>query len=742
MRFSKLFIKSSFKISKLVFIFFAVLSCSKSDDNLNPPDQGPTPINELREVFEFKFNETSGDVTTETKTSNAFEIKGSAVNRMPGVQGSSLFFDGLSNEVEGFLPNNLMPNRNLTVSIWASPKSYPIGTAAMLALTSQGALNGVMIGINKFGQIVVKYNINGAVSEQVTSESIERNQWSHIVVGLSPEKKYIIIYLNNVPLKTVIVSSGNITWPTNNIPVSIGKNTMGEKLGIYDVDYFSGAIDEIKIYAGEATQDNVNKIKSNYNAPSHVSYAFNIDYSTDTNRPTFHPIPDYGWANESYGLIYQGNKYHMFYQKNDVFLGIAQQNWGHFTSTDLIHWDEQNAVLWPTEGWDHFGIWSGCALILNDGTPAVVYTGVDGVKAGMGIATSIDNYQTLNKSTSNPVIAKAPNDVNMDFRDPYVWKKDGKYHMVIGSGISSIGGNVVYYSSTDFNNWTYGGIAYQGQKNNGEGQFWEMPVVYEFPNGKEVLLIQKTPDATPAITTYWIGEFNNGVFTPDFEQAKNLEVVNGFLSPTVTTDTNGNITAIGIIPDEVNAQFQMEQGWANLFSVPQVWNLDANNNILISPHPNLNNLRGDATQFNALSLQNGGSNYLNNYNGRHFEMEATINTGSANQIGFVFGKTPNNEEFYKVYYDMANQEWVLDASKSSLDTRVRRDIRKGSYAITPGATINVRLFIDGSVLEVFIDDKAHFTGRFFPTFTNATGVDLYAVGGTATADVTIYNINN
>ncbi|OYX25946.1 MAG: hypothetical protein B7Z06_06450 [Flavobacteriales bacterium 32-35-8] len=725
----------------LTFLSLSYASCSK-DDGDTGSDPDPTPINELREVFEFKFNETSGDVTAETKTSNAFEIKGSAVNRMTGVQGSCLLFDGLSNEVEGFLPNNLMPNRNLTVSIWASPKSFPIGTAAMLALTSQGALNGVMIGINKFGQIVVKYNVNGTVSEQVTSETLERNKWNHIVVGLCPEKRYVIIYLNNVPLKTVVIASGSITWPISNIPVSIGKNTMGEKLGIFDVDYFSGGIDEIKIYAGEATQENVSNIKSSYNAPSNVSYTFDIDYSTDTNRPTFHPIPDYGWANESYGLIYQGNKYHMFYQKNDVFLGIAQQNWGHFTSTDLVNWDEQNAVLWPTEGWDNFGIWSGCSLTLNDGTPAVVYTGVDGVKAGMGIATSTDNFQTLIKNTSNPVIAKAPNAVNMDFRDPYVWKKDGKYHMVIGSGISSIGGNVVYYSSTDFNNWTYGGIAYQGQKNDGEGQFWEMPVVYEFSNGKEMLLVQKTPDATPAITTYWIGQFNNGVFTPDFEQAKKLEVVNGFLSPTVTTDVNGNITAIGIIPDEVNAQFQMEQGWANLFSVPQVWNLDANNNILISPHPNLSNLRGDATQFNALSLQNGGSNYLNNYNGRHFEMEATINTGSADQIGFVFGKTPNSEEFYKVYYDMANQEWVLDSSKSSLDTRVRRDIRKGGYTITPGTTINVRIFIDGSVLEVFIDDRAHFTGRFFPTFANATGVDLFATGGTATADVTIYNIIN
>ena len=724
-------------------LLVSIIACSKdSSDTIIDPDPNPNPSNDLREVFKFDFNETNGAVTYETNSGAEFSIKGTAVNRMQGVQGNSLFFDGLSNEVEGTLPTNLMPNRNLVVSLWAAPKSYPIGTAAILALTSQGTNPGLTIGINKFGQIVVKYAINGVVSEQVTSENLDRNKWNHIAVGLTPAKRYLIIYLNNVALKTISVASGDINWPSGTIPTNIGKNTMGETLGIFDVDYFSGAVDDIKIYAGEATQNNITKIYNSYNAPSTVNYEFNIDYSADSNRPTYHAIPDYGWANESYGLIYHSGKYHMFYQKNDVFLGIAQQNWGHFTSTDLVHWEEQNAVLWPTEGWDNFGIWSGCALILKDGTPAVAYTGVNGVKAGIGTATSSDNYQTLDKNSSNPVIPNAPSDVDMDFRDPFIWIEDNTYHMVVGSGISSIGGNVVYYSSTDFENWTYGGIAYQGQQNEGEGQFWEMPVVHEFPNGKDLFLIQKTPDATPAVTTYWIGDFNNGKFTPDFEQAKPLEIVNGFLSPTVTTDSNGNITAIGIIPDEVNAQFQREQGWANLFSVPQVWTLDANNNILISPHPNLNNLRGNLTEFNGLSLEDEGGNYLNGFNGRHFEMEATINTGNANEIGFIFGKSPNNEEFYKVYYNMVSQEWVVDASKSSLNTQARRDVRTGSYTITPGETINVRIFIDGSVLEVFVDNKAHFTGRFYPTLSNATGVDVFASGGTATANVKMYTINN
>lgn len=723
----------------LILIIFINLGCSSDPVPVLVP---PVEVVNIEEVFEFNFDENFGNTVSEKKTGTNFNVFGNGINWMNGVTGAALFFDGLSNKITGNLPTSGFPTNEFVFSLWVSPKSYPIGTAAIITLTAKGSNNGVTVGLNKYGQIVVQYFINGTFGEKITNESLSRDKWSHLVVGINPSKQNLKIYLDKLMIKNTSITSGNITWASNNVPVTIGKNTENQTSGLYSIDYFSGALDEIKILKAELSQEIVETINSSYSAPSNVEYQNNIDYSSDNNRPKHHAIPDYGWANESYGLVFNEGKYHMFYQKNDVFLGISQQNWGHFTSTDLVAWKEQNAVLWPTEGWDNFGIWSGDAMILNDGTPAVIYTGVNGVKAGIGTAISNDNYQTLIKNTSNPVVTAAPLDVNMDFRDPYVWKKNDEYHMIIGSGISSIGGNVVYYKSSDFNNWVYQGIAYQGKKSQGEGEFWEMPVLHEFPNGKEMLLLQKTPDGTPAITTYWIGQFENGVFTPDFEDAKKLEVVNGFLSPAITEDNDGNITAIGIIPDEVKAKFQMDQGWANLFSIPQVWELDANNNILIKPHPNLKNIRGVKTTFSGITIQENTSNYLNGYTGRHFEMEASINIGDATEVGVLLGKSPSGDEEYRVYYNVSTQQWVVDASKSSLSDLVRKDIRKGNYNINPNTTINLRIYVDGSVLEVFIDDKAHFTGRFFPTQNNANNVDLFVKGGKATATINIYELTN
>ena len=723
----------------LYYLLILILTFSCKEDDVMIVTE--SDFLRLKEIVSFKFNEQTGAITTEDFTQRNFDIQGRAVNRITGVSDKGLLFDGLSNEVAGVIPANALRKDEIIISMWLAPKTYPVGTAAMLALTEKGSNTGVMVGIDELGKVVAQVYINGQFIEVKTEQSIPRSKWSHLAVGFSAVGGSITFFLDNKELKSTDVASGTISLPSGDIPVSIGKNTMGESRGIFEVDFYSGALDEIRIYSGFASPEAVDFIYSQFSQPGSVDYNYSFDYSEDTNRPTFHAIPDFGWANESHGLIYLNGTYHMFYQKNEVFLGIGNQNWGHFTSPDLVNWDEQPAILWPSESWDKKGIWVGNTIILNDGTPAAIYTGVDGVKAGVGTATSSDNFTTLNKNINNPVIASRPPDVDRDFRDPFVWEDNGVYKMIVGSGIRSEGGNVVYYESTDFENWEYKGIALQGQKNEGEGEFWEVPVFVEFDNGKQMLLVQKTPDATRAVTFYWIGEFVDGKFVPDFQQAKLLEVVNGFLSPTVNRDQNGLITAIGIIPDAVSQEFNKQKGWANLFSVPQVWTLSADNTVHISPHPNLISLRDNEIALGSINLTPSVSDNLNGFKGRHFEMNASIDVGSASQIGFEFGKTPSGNEVLKVYYDVNAKEWVINGVDASLQYTYRDPILKGNYAIT-GSKMDVKIFIDGSVLEVFIDNKAHFTGRFYPTSADATGVDMYTVGGNATADVTIYEIDN
>lgn len=181
-------------------LFIAAFSLSCSDDD-GPLPPVVTPEETIEEVVTFKFNETSGNTTVESNTNNNYEILGNGINRMPGVLGNGLFFDGLSSQITGTLSSSILPKSQFSLSLWVSPKSYPISTSAMLALTSEGTNTGVMVGINKFGQIVVNYFINGVSYEHVTAESLPKNVWSSVMVSISPKNGLLKIFLDKTIIK-------------------------------------------------------------------------------------------------------------------------------------------------------------------------------------------------------------------------------------------------------------------------------------------------------------------------------------------------------------------------------------------------------------------------------------------------------------------------------------------------------------------------------------------------------------
>jgi beta-fructofuranosidase len=69
--------------------------------------------------------------------------------------------------------------------------------------------------------------------------------------------------------------------------------------------------------------------------------------------------------------------------------------WGHSVSRDLINWMTLEPAISPSIDSDHFGCWSGSATILPDGTPMIVYTGINGIQGNN------TNYQVHNVAYRN-----------------------------------------------------------------------------------------------------------------------------------------------------------------------------------------------------------------------------------------------------------------------------------------------------------------------------------------------------
>lgn len=95
-------------------------------------------------------------------------------------------------------------------------------------------------------------------------------------------------------------------------------------------------------------------------------------------KPIFHVMPTAGWVNDPNGPFFWNGRYHLFYQHLPSGCtwdwGLV---WGHAVSEDLVRWQHMPPAIAPTPaGLDADGCFSGCAVVDEDGTPTLLYTGV------------------------------------------------------------------------------------------------------------------------------------------------------------------------------------------------------------------------------------------------------------------------------------------------------------------------------------------------------------------------------
>lgn len=236
-------------------------------------------------------------------------------------------------------------------------------------------------------------------------------------------------------------------------------------------------------------------------------------------RPQVHYTPASNWTNDPNGLVYVDGVYHLFYQYNPAGPDWGNLSWGHATSTDLMHWQEQPVALTP----DDLGmIFSGSAVCdvnntagFGAGAIVAMYTSA-GEFQQQSIAYSTDGGKTFTKYDQNPVIA---NNSMPDFRDPKVFWHDetGQWIVALAKGWAY---EIEFWGSPDLKNWhhlsTFSTPEY-ARCNKGQ---WECPDLLRMKvNGREkwVLLVSTNPGgpAGGSGTFYFTGEFDGTTFTAD-----------------------------------------------------------------------------------------------------------------------------------------------------------------------------------------------------------------------------------
>ena len=439
-------------------------------------------------------------------------------------------------------------------------------------------------------------------------------------------------------------------------------------------------------------------------------------------RPGYHFTPAKGWMNDPNGLVYIDGEYHLFFQHNPDSTVWGPMHWGHAVSKDLVSWEELPIALFP----DSLGtIFSGSAVYdaensselgTKENPPIVAiftYHNALGEKAGtvdyqtQGLAYSVDKGKTWSKYAANPVLL---NPGIRDFRDPKVTqitKEDRKKSWLMTLAVKD---KVQFYESPNLKDWSL--LGEFGQGIGAHGGVWECPdlIPMKAPDGSQkwVLLVSINPGGPQkgSATQYFIGDFKQGVFTPDDTMIRWLDYgpdnYAGVTWSNLPADQDRNLW-IGWMSNWDYAQVVPTKTWRSATTLPREISLfDVDGTLLLKSAP-----AKEINSMKSISYSVSGK-------------ESILQSASVE----IRAKVSGDDRFSMLLSNELGEELVINKEMGlvTVDRRkagtanFHRDFAASHSAPMSWKAESIRIFLDASSIEVFVNEgELVLTSILFPS---------------------------
>lgn len=433
----------------------------------------------------------------------------------------------------------------------------------------------------------------------------------------------------------------------------------------------------------------------------------NRDKVISTYKPQHHFSAEIGWINDPNGFVFYKGEYHLFYQYHPYSAKWGPMHWGHAKSKDLFNWEHLPVALVPDQPYDKDGCFSGTALVDGDKL-ILMYTGVsekDGKSRQIQcIAESTDGV-TFNKSSHNPVIDERHVSNTTDFRDPKLFKRNGKYYSLVASTKDGIG-NVLLFESNDLVSWEFKSVFLTAEPH--QGKIWECPDLFEL-GGKDVLIVSPiafTQDGhrytNVNSSVYFVGKVDWDTFEFVPESYDEIDSGLDFYAPqTLLDDKNRRILIAwqqmwgrNILPDDLG------HGWAGSMTLPRELRL----------------VNGKLTQtvvseYNE-SLSNVGSQTVD-----------IIYEGKLTPLTQVQTKHPFSIELGAVddylQFDYNGDVLTVDRTKLQQAIDGEEKYSTGRSKDYSANELTVNIYVDKSCCEISVNDEVVFSTTFYLKSTDA-----------------------
>ena len=436
----------------------------------------------------------------------------------------------------------------------------------------------------------------------------------------------------------------------------------------------------------------------------------------DTHRPQFHFSPKAHWMNDPNGMVYLNGKYHLFFQYYPEGTTWGPMHWGHATSKDLVHWNEQAIALYPDSlGW----IFSGSAVYDKDNTSGLGKNGKMPLvaifthhnskleKEGrkdyqyQSIAYSLDEGQTWTKYNGNPVLQ---NPGIVDFRDPKVrWNEEvRKWIMTLATK-----DRITFYSSPDLKNWNK--ESEFGENVGAHGGVWECPDLFPMSlNGKTmwVLLVSINPGGPNkgSATQYFVGDFDGKTFKPYSTETKWVDWGTDNYAGVTWSNTGDRRIFLGWMSNWQYANVVPTEKWRSAMTIPRELSLKAIDNTIFLASEPVKELRKIISKTSTMNntLVNGSldlSDQIQAFNGQY---QLKFSSDQITNYSIVLSND-GGEELVIGFDKKANQYYIDRSRAGKINFEKGFGAKHTAPRISVDAGTHVTLVVDVASVELFAD---------------------------------------
>ncbi|MFB6229344.1 MAG: glycoside hydrolase family 32 protein [Halobacteriales archaeon] len=453
-------------------------------------------------------------------------------------------------------------------------------------------------------------------------------------------------------------------------------------------------------------------------------------FRDDPYLPRYHLVPPGGLLHDPNGALYWNGRYHLFYQfwPPDVSRHRSwseAMHWGHAVSEDLIHWTDLPVALSPDGGPEN-GCFSGQALVEDDRVVLMYF----GTEAGNCIATAEGPFLTdVEKHPENPVIPLeegAPYDVF----DPCLWRDDGTYYSLSG-GLSDGRTAEFLFESANLADWAYLGPLIEDGYYTDPGEDGAVPNFFELDGSHVLLFFSHTRGPQ-----YYVGEYDSTDHTFEVESHGRLNhgpVEHSNLhAPSVLEDGAGRRVAFfNIVEGRENWAANPGEGWAGVISLPRRLTL-SDGDLRVAPVKEVEALRTNHRRIESEHIPANEEWVIPDVGGKSLELRAEMAVRDAQEITLSVLRSPGGEEQTSITYWDAVDSVGIDTGRSTRHPEaLARAPEIGPLSLAEGELLDLRVFVDRSVVEVFANGRQSLTTRVYPERTDSVGVSVQARRGPA-----------